>query len=420
MDAALDAISSKHSDHVDPTQLGPSEAMLAVVRDRLAQVLGVGDVGPIATDMYSSPIRGRLLYRWAVLARDLAAEACQWLWEGAPGGIEHEPTEVDGIFPKATDSAAPLDPSQAYLAPEEFSNYKAFDQDEAAAEEVFDYEKKGYLRGFDTLAEVCEFVGGEPVISRFAVLSRSKNGKTNRRLILDLKQSKVTACTRKTHRVVLPRITDAVKDMLEIAVDAEQDEETEWLILDFIEAFWNIPLRHAERKHFVGKAGGRYFVYLRAARGSRNGPLAWASVISVPLRCTQGIFFGAGRSARPGARSPADLRLQFYVDDPASAIRGRQQTRDRAAAIQVVLWRVLGFPFAFHKAQRGRLVRWIGVDLKATPSNIVVSIPADKITELLELVDVHLKSNVISTRDLRHFRPGEPLRVGRVRLAPLS
>eukprot|EP00974_Lingulodinium_polyedra_P123527 11187088-Lingulodinium_polyedra.AAC.1 len=59
------------------------------------------------------------------------------------------------------------------------------------------------------------------------------------------------------------------------------------MVLGFSDAFWNIPLALTERKWFVSKVRGKYYVYTRAAQGSRNGPLAWASIASLVMRLTQ-------------------------------------------------------------------------------------------------------------------------------------
>ena len=81
------------------------------------------------------------------------------------------------------------------------------------------------------------------------------HGKLEWRVILDVKGSEVTASTRKTHSVVLPRITDAVTDALEMMSQLQPNgmEDIERLVLDFVDALWNVPLRHSERRFFTGK-----------------------------------------------------------------------------------------------------------------------------------------------------------------------
>lgn len=396
--SALEAIADPEEDRPRP---GPSDELLEKPRRWLAKVLGARSIEAVDNDMCTTPIRADLLHRWAILAEDPGAAACTWLWSGAPGGLEETPSEVDGVFPRASDQEEVCDPNEVCQPADEFTNYSAFERDEAALSEILEYERKGFLRSFENLETLRAYVQGEPVISRFAVISRARNGKTKRRLILDLKQSRVTACTRKTHRVVLPRVTDTVQDMLEHLADLQPGETTEWFILDFVEAFWNIPLHPTERKRFVGKAGGRFYVFQRAAQGSRNGPLAWAAIASLLIRCTQGLFAGHGAHLKGQVRSEARARFQLYVDDPASALRGNPQQRDRMVAIIIVMWRSLGFPLAFSKAARGPTVKWIGCLLTVTAQEVHVTIAQDKIDELLTTVEKHRGANVISTKDLR-------------------
>ena len=91
------------------------------------------------------------------------------------------------------------------------------------------------------------------------------------------------------------------------------DEQLDLLVLDFVDAFWNVPLMASERRFFVGKLRSRYFVFLRAAQGSRNGPLAWAGVVSLAIRLVQACLW-------EGGECPA--RINTYVDDPLTVVRG--------------------------------------------------------------------------------------------------
>ena len=46
------------------------------------------------------------------------------------------------------------------------------------------------------------------------------------------------------------------------------DEQLDLLVLDFVDAFWNVPLLASEWRFFVGKLRSRYFAFLRAAHGA--------------------------------------------------------------------------------------------------------------------------------------------------------
>ena len=172
-----------------------------------------------------------------------------------------------------------------------------------------------------------------------------RHGKLKRRIVLDVKQSKVKDCTKKVHRVPLPRVTDVVYDILDSLAKDEllNGEGIELLVLDFVDAFWNIPLSTEERRFFVGKLRGKLYVFLRAAQaqGSRNGPLVWAGVISLAIRPVHAVFWEYGK---------CPLRINIYVDDPICIVRGTPEQRRRRIAVLILLWRALGLPLAFRRA----------------------------------------------------------------------
>jgi len=240
------------------------------------------------------------------------------------------------------------------------------------------------------------YLGETPHLSRFGVVTKVRQGKTKHRVILDVKQSRVKECTAKVHRVPLPRITDVVFDILNMLAELPLDEaeDLELLVLDFVDAFWNIPLAPAERKFFVGRLRGRYYVFLRAAQGSRNGPLAWAAVVSLIMRLVQAALF---------ARGACPLRLNTYVDDPIAVVRGSRSSRRQLVAELILLLRALGFPLAFVKGQLGPVVDWIGLTVKAERAAVVVTISAQRIQELLELTRGGLRCNVVSRKWLQSY-----------------
>eukprot|EP00971_Amphidinium_carterae_P113819 2255381-Amphidinium_carterae.1 len=127
-----------------------------------------------------------------------------------------------------------------------FVNYKGFDQDAEAQQAVQGYVDAGYLKAYETANQATMDLGGTPVLSRFGVLCKVKDGVTKRRVILDAKQSGITAHTRPTYRVELPRATDVVNSVLSTA-QLVQPENVELLVCDFAEAFWQVPLAPEER-----------------------------------------------------------------------------------------------------------------------------------------------------------------------------
>eukprot|EP00971_Amphidinium_carterae_P236467 4693178-Amphidinium_carterae.1 len=62
------------------------------------------------------------------------------------------------------------------------------------------------------------------------------------------------------------------------------------LVLDFSQAFWQLPIWPGERKYFTTKVGKVYYAYLRVAQGSRAGPLLWARFASFLMRWTLAVW----------------------------------------------------------------------------------------------------------------------------------
>ena len=114
-----------------------------------------------------------------------------------------------------------------------------------------DYLHKGWLREFASYEDLATFVGGSPVFSKFACITKTRvDGTVKRRIILDSKKSAVTAASRKQYRSVLPRATDFVTDLLALQATAPEYQEVEIFICDADDAFWQIPLHESERRFY--------------------------------------------------------------------------------------------------------------------------------------------------------------------------
>ena len=72
--------------------------------------------------------------------------------------------------------------------------------------------------------------------------------------------------------------------------DSRYTEEIELLIADISDAFWLPPLHSSERRFFVSRFRGKWYVFLRTAQGSRGAPLSWAALAALLARCIQGLL----------------------------------------------------------------------------------------------------------------------------------
>lgn len=368
---------------------GPSAKQLEKFRVELAQVLGTDCASPLDKNKYHCSICGQMLISWAKKAGDPDVEAATWTIKGAPAGITEHPGQP-GVFPDKPNEQDYVEPDDMLFEdPEWRRSYESVEQDEHAWAEVQRLTGLGYLKQFDDLEKCKQEVGDVPVVSKFGMIIKERGGRIKRRLILDSKESGVTQCARKNQRILLPSVISLVFDILAIGGKARSPQSIELLVLDVTDAFWTLPLRPKERKYFVGKLRGLYFVYQQLAQGSRGAPLAWCRFFALVARLTQAVL------------AKDSSRMEVYVDDPALAICGTRAERDLEIAIVVLAWRALNLNLAFQKGQRGRVVEWIGCSLAVNALGVVASVKPETRDEILELITSLAKSNVVPVKTLK-------------------
>ena len=123
-----------------------------------------------------------------------------------------------------------------------------------------------------------------------------------------------------------------------MATVTDPDVAVNAFVLDFSDAYWQIPLRGDERKYFCAtakiKGKRKYLAFLRAAQGSTNAGLLWGRLAAVNMR-----------RHNPFSCS-SETSLMCYVDDPLAALSGTDRIRKRNAALMVLVWESLGFKLA--------------------------------------------------------------------------
>ena len=157
-----------------------------------------------------------------------------------------------------------------YVEPEELEfadpqwrrSYEAFEADEHAQEEGQRLVKLGFLRQRDNVEQCAQLTGADPVVSKFGLAVKVKNGKTKRRLSLDSKESEVTQCAKKNQRILPPTVISLVFDPLAIGHKMAPGTNMEILVLDISDAFETLGPRPSERKFFVGRLRGKFFVHI--------------------------------------------------------------------------------------------------------------------------------------------------------------
>ena len=108
-----------------------------------------------------------------------------------------------------------------------------------------------YIDVFYDLAELICAVNGHPVVSKLGITKKLQNGKVKPRLMLGCLQSGVNAMTWQLERFLLTALLDVANDSLDMMAACLGDEVIEYMVLDYTDAFYKLPLRPEERKSFL-------------------------------------------------------------------------------------------------------------------------------------------------------------------------
>lgn len=219
------------------------------------------------------------------------------------------------------------------------------------------------------------------------------------RIILDAKRSRVTEATERKYKSELPRVTDAVHDILALMSTLKPGEVITQLVADITDAFWLIPLHPVERRFFVASLHNKFLILKRTAQGSRTAPLTFAAVMALATRLLQSLLTRDHLEEKIWQ----DARIETDVDDPWTVLKGTPQQIDDFTCTLLIGWHLLGFPVAYRKASRSVTLKWIGMNIVVGRSTVEVHIPQDKLTEIRVLALQFLSSNVISNKELRSF-----------------
>ena len=114
----------------------------------------------------------------------------QWLCSGAPAGISLPIADPGCIFPADIESHGE---GETIDIPDHHghTNYSSVVDDAAAEPEVNRLIETGFVKEFSSYEDLQLWVEGQPHLSRLGMITKEKDGKTKRRLILDCKESRV-------------------------------------------------------------------------------------------------------------------------------------------------------------------------------------------------------------------------------------
>ena len=209
------------------------------------------------------------------LADDPDKEAASWPRIGTPLGIE-EPLTDGGVFPRLGKDELVEDSlrlSRLSMLEGADNNYQSVDEHKVQAAEVFQKEiDKNFVLIEGSKARLEDKVGKLVPSSIGIVAKASPEGGFKLRFIHDLKRSGINALIRYTERLVLPRLVDAERSILNLFDGMPDNEELELLVLDYTDAFKHLMVRNSEKRYLSGEFQGRWFAYERVLFGITTGP----------------------------------------------------------------------------------------------------------------------------------------------------
>ena len=363
---------------------GPSDVVVHDAKRAIAHALGVTLHNENAR---LSDVDSELLASWRLAVHDWDDQPECWLLDGAPMGLTCHP-RCTGIFPPkddGSDRSSPWDLTTCWDDLEPLDD----DKQSLAIAEFNTFVEKGFVLVFDRFDDVTSYLGCEPVLSMVRVISKERGGKLKHRVVFDAKASGVSAASSNVESVQLPRLLDVIFDTLEV-LNEHDASSASYFILDFEDAFWQIPMMHCEQRFFTTYLGGKYYVLKRAAQGSRAGPLLWARLIALVMRLTQGALH-------------TDARLSCYVDDPIVVLHGDPQQRSRIVAFIILCWRALGFRLSFRKGHYSQTVTWTSGQLAISDSGVLVKLKDEMVNDIVEITDKILETNATSLKLFRKY-----------------
>ena len=368
---------------------GFDDKVVAGARERVLRALGSGE---LATS--TKGISAAVLRAFIEASGDPDYHLPEWLETGAPIGILNDIPRA-GIFPDVQIGVETDITLAELVTPESgWANYASVENEPDTVNEVLGKAvEAGFCRAYDT-REALEAAAGtaDIVYNKLALISKRRDDNTMKhRVIWDMLRSRVNGQERVGERIVLPKVSDAVKDAVDMARAAGPGESLEWFVIDVADAFHNVPIHESEWRFCCARVGRKFYMFVSLVFGSKSSVPLWGRFAAWLGRSTASLFVD-------------DLiRLQIYVDDPLVAVVGTTARRIHLVTIAFLWAAVSGYPLAWAKGSSGNDVTWIGAAFGAGSEYIVARIPAQKIEELLAETKGFLDLIVVQKQRLRSY-----------------
>ena len=287
-----------------------------------------------------------------------------WMREGFPLGIQGD-IDYTGIFPYVAEDTAAVEASRAegvFMQDMDGShvNYKSFaEAGEKAQSQLDKLLDQGRAKLYHSWEEVVADLGNYAQLTKVACLVKTKeDGSEKVRLIIDSRRSGTNGRMSIRERVVLPRISDVAASLQRLLVcNSGYRAWPSLMSADFSDAFHMMKLRDDEKQFVVMKGidnngSPRYYGMQAVTFGLAPGPLLWGRLASAAMRLSQSMTH------------QYEAEVQCFVDDPLIISMAASKWHHTQICVRfLALWRALGLEVAWHKADRGHQLQWIGFEL---------------------------------------------------------
>lgn len=247
-------------------------------------------IQPVDTECCATVIRAYLLEAWATVVDDPATSVASWLYEGAPAGLARHSTMESSLRP--SQKRANLKWRICLQTWATFRTTLALTRMKRPSKRWRATMRRGTWPGLTPFASFritwvmnpcCQSLRASR--SRSSILIRDNmRRRTGSFWTADgtaspqRRSGNTRACC---HGPLMQcRLRWSRWTWLEMNNNCLQN----LYIADIVDAFWLIPLRRDERRFFCAKLRDKYYMFNRAARGSRMAPLIFAAVMTLASR----------------------------------------------------------------------------------------------------------------------------------------
>ena len=180
-----------------------------------------------------------------------------------------------------------------YTKMEPRANYKSYEEAKPLVDKELERLRRLlYVQKIGTWEDVVKLFGDAVIVSKLAaVIKERSDGSLKVRLIVDFLRSGVNACLKVGERVVLPRLRDALRNIMWMQTKAEGGDGIELFVADFMDAFHTLPVNDDEKHLQVFlSTPGVFELFVTVIFGAKTAPLVWGRAAALLMRSGQALF----------------------------------------------------------------------------------------------------------------------------------